>query len=435
MSPQSTRGDASGSVPGFTSPKETRLWLPNSPPSRNKIQAIVQEFILSSKGPITYSRSLCRFVRRDEREVLCDAALTPWSIFSASGETRLAASNQPGGFGLTPTVDAESLPMAPLPLGELGEFQVKNTDPDRPLLSIVVPAYNMGQFIGPCLGSMAYPRILETAEILVVDDGSTDNTRDIALDYAKRFGDGIRVISKENAGHGSCINVGISEARGRFFKVVDADDWVSSINLVRLLAVLDERDEDLIVNDYLRINGRMRLPVSFSDRLQQQSYEADDFFSMLSVFKDSRCYAPIHAITYRTNTLRKSGTLLRENSPYVDQQYITQPLKEVSGVFYQRNSVYVYRLGRPGQTVSAGFSEKNLEANLSIAIDLFTELEIPDVGKKLRQYILGILFHQSLFIIKNSRQGLPSELDALWRTHDPGRLALLERIAGRKNLV
>ena len=109
------------------------------------------------------------------------------------------------------------------------------------VLTVVVPAYNAETDIRDNLESFCIPGILEKIEILVVDDGSTDRTGEIAEKYAKWYPDSFRVIHKENGGHGSGINYGISHASGFYFKVVDADDWVNKEAFAKLVRVLEEQ--------------------------------------------------------------------------------------------------------------------------------------------------------------------------------------------------
>ena len=93
-------------------------------------------------------------------------------------------------------------------------------------LTITIPSYNSEQYLERCLDSLILPRgWMEHIEIIVVNDGSTDRTGEIADDYVRRFPDTVRVVHKENGGHGSGVNAGLALATGRYFKVLDSDDW------------------------------------------------------------------------------------------------------------------------------------------------------------------------------------------------------------------
>ena len=101
----------------------------------------------------------------------------------------------------------------------------------KKVLTIVVPAYNVEKYLKNCLDSFVDVNILNSIEILVVDDGSTDKTADIAKNYEKKYPNSFRLLSKENGGHGSTINYAIPRASGKYFKVVDGDDWVDKKHL------------------------------------------------------------------------------------------------------------------------------------------------------------------------------------------------------------
>ncbi len=94
------------------------------------------------------------------------------------------------------------------------------------LLTIVVPAYNVEKYIKNCLDSFIDLSVLRSLEILIVDDGSTDSTASLAHTYEQKYPYSFKVLSKENGGHGSTINYAIPRATGKYFKVVDGDDWL-----------------------------------------------------------------------------------------------------------------------------------------------------------------------------------------------------------------
>jgi glycosyltransferase involved in cell wall biosynthesis len=93
-----------------------------------------------------------------------------------------------------------------------------------PLLTIVIPAYNAADYLARSLDSVLTPAAA-AVEVIVVDDGSTDSTAAIAASYAARHPQ-LRLIRQTNRGHGGAINSGLAAARGDYFKVVDADDWL-----------------------------------------------------------------------------------------------------------------------------------------------------------------------------------------------------------------
>jgi len=120
------------------------------------------------------------------------------------------------------------------------------------LLTITIPTYNVENYLGRCLDSLTYDEsILDDLDIIVVNDGSKDNSLKVAKEYEKKYSC-IRVIDKENGGHGSTINVGIKLAKGKYFRVIDSDDWVNIDEFKEYINTLKKLDQDIILTDFSR---------------------------------------------------------------------------------------------------------------------------------------------------------------------------------------
>ena len=117
------------------------------------------------------------------------------------------------------------------------------------ILSIVVPAYNVEKYLDQCLSSFVNTEVLRDIEILIINDGSTDRTAEIAEKYCEKYPGCFVLYNKENGGHGSGINYGIEHAKGKYFKVVDGDDWVETVNLPVFVRTLKKIDVDVIASN------------------------------------------------------------------------------------------------------------------------------------------------------------------------------------------
>ena len=104
------------------------------------------------------------------------------------------------------------------------------------LLSIAIPCYNSEAYMEKCIDSLLVGG--EDVEILVVDDGSSDRTAEIADVYAEKYPTIVKAIHQENGGHGEAVNAGIRNATGLYFKVVDSDDWVNAEAYAQILKTL-----------------------------------------------------------------------------------------------------------------------------------------------------------------------------------------------------
>ena len=121
------------------------------------------------------------------------------------------------------------------------------------VLSIIVPSYNMEDYLAKGLGSVLGIPDPSVLDVIVVNDGSKDRTLEIARGFESRYPDVVTVIDKENGNYGSCINAALKEARGKYVKVLDADDYVDSAAFEALVKILETTDADVIVNDYQKV--------------------------------------------------------------------------------------------------------------------------------------------------------------------------------------
>ena len=95
---------------------------------------------------------------------------------------------------------------------------------EKKTLTFVVPAYNMTEYLERCVMSLIAAKRNDDIEVLIVDDGSSDGTLEMAQKFEARYPGIVRAIHQENKGHGGAVNTGIAAASGMYVKVVDADD-------------------------------------------------------------------------------------------------------------------------------------------------------------------------------------------------------------------
>lgn len=214
----------------------------------------------------------------------------------------------------------------------------------KKLLTVIIPTYNMENYISGCLESLVTigaGRDISDIEILVVNDGSKDNSSAIAHDYESRYNGIIRVIDKENGNYGSCVNRGISEAAGKYVKILDADDTFIPSGFAEYLDELRGNNAELIVNDYVTVDAAGSVTGSFTFPLpRRQAFPLSGLQQII----------PLHAIAYRTDILRRIGYRQTEGISYTDQEWIFWPLIAVEKIYYIPVNVYSYLLGREGQT-------------------------------------------------------------------------------------
>lgn len=221
---------------------------------------------------------------------------------------------------------------------------------EKKILTVVVPMYNVEEYITNCLDSFVIPEVMDQVEVLVIDDGGQDSSAQLAGQYAARYPETFQVVHKENGGHGSTINKGIELAKGKYFKVVDGDDWVDRTGFLHLVRHMEQSDADMILSNYHWVDhttGRKKV-------------EAEEICPGISYGKtypleeiDNKIFMKMHAISFKTEILRGQPERLDEHCFYVDTEYMLFPLPFVKTVSAIPDFVYQYRIGLPGQSMSA----------------------------------------------------------------------------------
>lgn len=232
------------------------------------------------------------------------------------------------------------------------------------ILTIVVPTYNAERFLEDNLRSFCISYVLDEIEILIINDGSTDRSLEIAEKYVNLYPETFRVITKENGGHGSGINSGIKYATGKYFKVVDADDWIDEIPFRNLIHALKETDADIVYSGFLWAKekhcGKQEM---FDLKPEMKEPFSNVEYNRVYNFNDiaDRLYIKMHSMTIKTGILRDNKITIDEHCYYVDSEYIIYPIPYVNTISFIKDYVYFYRIGRTGQSVSVDKLKRNEE--------------------------------------------------------------------------
>ena len=261
------------------------------------------------------------------------------------------------------------------------------------LLTVTIPCYNAAAYMERCLKSVVAGG--DELDVIIVDDGSTDETGRIADRWAAEYPGIVRVIHQENGGHGEGLNQGIRNAEGLYFKSVDSADRLDPESLKELLKRLKthtapEDQVDLIVNDY--VYDREEKEACFS-----VSYRNVFNPNRVNTWENCRAFPPwkqfmIHAMAYRTGMLREMNLTLPKHTFYEDNLYIYQPLPYVKKILYLDRPLYGYYIGRADQSVNDSVIIRRLDQVTRIAHEMITSYtwdELAALPKKLRNYMIS----------------------------------------------
>lgn len=240
------------------------------------------------------------------------------------------------------------------------------------ILSFIIPSYNCSAFLPKCIGSMLHPQIMDKVEIIVVNDGSGDDTQAVAEEFVARYPNTVRLINQENKGHGGALNTGCSAAQGKYLKVIDADDWVEKENLPQFLAFLEECNSDVVLTHHDthdistgEVKNWKSYPKTFG-----KGYTLEHIMLQPQNFDRSLTF---HGITYRTDFYQAQGIRLSEKVFYEDHEYATFACCKAATVTPLDIFIYHYRIGDVQQSVSDANQLKRLSHMETVLHRFLTE--------------------------------------------------------------
>ncbi len=320
------------------------------------------------------------------------------------------------------------------------------------ILTVIVPSYNTQRYLGKCIDSL-----LESGdgiEILIVNDGSSDNTGVLADQYAKLYPDKVRAIHQDNAGHGGAINTGIEHAQGQYIKVLDSDDWVNSEvlkDVVHKLKYFIENEEkvDMMLTDFVydKIGETKKKIMNYKGVIPKNKIIT---WHDVGRFKAGK-YILMHSVIYSKQVLLESELVLPKHTFYVDNLFVYQPLPYVKTIYYMDRCLYHYLIGRDEQSVSERNMMKRIDQQLRVNRIMLEETDVSKIKDRRKKaymlhYLTIVSTVSSIILIKIDSADALDKKKALWqsiktydwivfmrmRTSLVGSLINLPGITGRK---
>lgn len=312
------------------------------------------------------------------------------------------------------------------------------------LITFVLPCYNSEEYIDRCVESIikGSGKSRGDIEILLIDDGSSDDTPKIIDMWQNKYPKIIKAIHQKNKGHGGAINTGLKNTTGQYFKVVDSDDWLDEDNLYELLVRLKKlhtKKLDMLVCNYV-YDGKSHKSMGYKRSLPSGKIITWDD---IGKFGPSN-YILMHSMILRTDILREMKFKLPEHTFYVDNILAYTTLQKVQTLYYENVDIYHYFIGREDQSVNekvmTGRYAQQLKVNklLIDAIDFGDKKLPPKLRAYLTNYLSMMMTISSLFSILAKKQG---EKDELWQylgSKNPEaskevKKTFLGRVASKKN--
>ncbi len=250
---------------------------------------------------------------------------------------------------------------------------------EQPLLSIVIPSYNVGKYIKGGVKSLLRSKYADKLEIIVVNDGSKDDTVKKCEELLKKYKNNntiVKIIDKENGGHGSTINKGIEVATGKYFRLMDGDDYFITENLDKFLQKLEKETSDIVLTNYIEdfaITTVYNPVIIYPNLTPGVQYNLDDMYYNGNEY-GFITYGPLlPTSTYRTEVLKNANFKIDEKCFYVDMEYNLIGYINSKTVTYYPLNIYNYYLGRPGQSISKDSYRRNILHHETVCIRLVEE--------------------------------------------------------------
>ena len=289
------------------------------------------------------------------------------------------------------------------------------------LLSVAIPCYNSEAYMSKCINSLLIGG--EEVEIIIVDDGSSDRTAEIADDYAEKYPTIVKAIHQENGGHGQAVNTGIKNATGLYFKVVDSDDWVNQDAYYEVLKTLYELTRGAEIVDLLISNFVYEKQGATRKKIMQyrHCFPTNQIFGWDEVrhMKKGQ-YLLMHSMIYRTKLLHDCGMELPKHTFYVDNLFAFEPLPYVKNLYYLDVNFYRYFIGRDDQSVNETNMIKRIDQQFKVTyimIDYMTQFNLVSkpLERYMRHYLSIIMCISSVISVKSGQKEHLKMRKELWK--------------------
>lgn len=247
-------------------------------------------------------------------------------------------------------------------------------------VSVIIPVYNGEKYIKSCLDSVLNQTLSEI-EIIIINDGSKDDTQKILEQYREKYLDKIEIVSKENEGQGKARNIGIDLAKGEFVTFVDSDDTIDSNMLQKLYDEIKTKEVDLVICDYYEIlnvkEGKRKAKTKLKEEINERKTNKCEKKAILQKTGDLKkdyiisVAGPCNKLI-KTDILKKNNLRFLENAIYEDIAMIPLIALYTNKIAYVEEPLYNYYI-RTGSTM------RQTEFNNKL-LSIYTVLETLEKG-------------------------------------------------------
>lgn len=228
----------------------------------------------------------------------------------------------------------------------------------------------------------------------------------MANEWAARYPDGFRVIDKENGGHGSGINAGIDAAKGRYYKVIDSDDWILTENLKAILDAVENSSADIVSTGFHTVNMATGVSLAYGAGEELKEIPLSEFVGMKEEILSAQMF---HGLMYNTEFYRNSGIRMSEGVFFEDQEYAILPFMHAGSILLIPLFLYEYQTGSATQSVNfanQGQKSGHLLTVLKKLIEHYSDTPMDNAQKEYAGWRIGnvITSYYAAVLVKSSEK-------------------------------
>lgn len=264
-------------------------------------------------------------------------------------------------------------------------------------LSIIIPVYNSEKTICKCIDSIL-EQDLKEKEIILIDDGSKDNSLKILLEYEKKY-DFIKVISQENAGQGVARNKGINLAIGNYITFVDSDDYLFGTNSYsKFIKKCYTKDLDILIFNYVLVKGNINEEVvKFKENIVFSKEEVLSKFLITNEVEGYSCNK-----IFKSKFFKEDGIRFIEGKKYEDIPLVLDAIILSTKIEFDNSKTYNYVINDLSTTKNININTLNDEVDsIEFIIDKVKKLNSLTMNLKLKVYIKNRVKLYSIYRLKN----------------------------------
>lgn len=227
---------------------------------------------------------------------------------------------------------------------------------EKPILSIIVPVYNVENYIKDCIDSLI-KQTIKSVEIIVVNDGSKDSSMDIVKEYNNEK---IKIVNKVNGGLSSARNAGIKVAQGKYIAFVDSDDFISNNTVYEdMVSYLEKSNSDIIVGKgSWYYNEKKIIPMNkyaFKDNI----ISSEEY--LITSIREHRIFVPVWLNIIKSSILIDNNLKFTEGILHEDELFSPQLFLKAKKILLYNKDFYMYRQREGSIMNSRNNREKRLK--------------------------------------------------------------------------